>query len=180
VGGKIERGFRRRFREVLALVRPRRLDFGVELLVGRSREAAARRGIPLVRALAEVYEFTRVRVERRLRLTGACSLVAPTWDRFREAPPRFLCDGRLRGLARRLKASGYAAESVALAPVELRDRARALGAVLLTSDSTPLDAADAAEPELTVLWIPMGLTLGEQQGMALRDLGLAPRERANA
>jgi Mut7-C RNAse domain len=180
VGGKIEQGFRRRFRGVLALVRPRRLDFGVELLVGRAREAAARRGIPLARAFAEVYEFTRIRVERRLRLTGACSLVAPTWDRFREAPPRFLCDARLGGLARRLNASGYEALSLALAPGALRERARALGAVLLTSDSAPLDVEDVAEPELTVLWIPVGLTLREQQSMTLRDLGLAPREPASA
>ena len=40
--GRIEEGFRRRFRELLARVRPRRLEFGVELLIGRARERAQR------------------------------------------------------------------------------------------------------------------------------------------
>jgi uncharacterized protein len=174
VGGWIEHGFRRRFRDVLALVQPRRLEFGVELLVGRAKAAGARQGIPLVRAFAELYEFTRIRVERRLRLTGACSLVSPTWDRFRVASPRFLCDSSLGGLARWLRASGYEAESCALEPGALRERARAGGRVLLTSDSRLLDRSPLAE--LTVLWIPVSLPLGEQLRMTLRDLGLALRE----
>ncbi len=139
MGGRIEHGFRWRFREVLALVRPRRLDFGVELLVGRAKEAAVLQGIPLVRAFAEVYEFTRIRVERRLRLTGACSVVEPTWDRFRGVAPRFLCDASLGGLTRRLQASGYEAETAALAGGLLLEQAQARGMVLLTSDSALLD-----------------------------------------
>jgi uncharacterized protein with PIN domain len=176
VGGRIEHGFRRRFRDVLALVQPRRLEFGVELLVGRAKDAGARQGIPLVRAFAELYEFTRVRVERRLRLTGACSLVSPMWERFREAPPGFLCDASLGGLARWLRASGYAAEIATLAPGALCARARASGRVLLTSDSRLLDRSDVVRADPVVLWIPVSLTVGEQLRMTLRDLGLALRE----
>ena len=178
--GWIEHGFRWRFREVLALVRPRRLDFGVELLVGRAKDAAVLQGIPLVRAFAEVYEFTRIRVERRLRLTGACSVVGPTWDRFRGVAPRFLCDSSLGGLARGLHASGYEAETAAFAGGLLLEQAQARGMVLLTSDSALLDLQAANGTPLTVLWIPDGLTLDEQQGMTLRDLGLAVPEPARA
>lgn len=161
---------------MLALVQPRRLEFGVDLLVGRAKEASVREGIPLTRAFAELYEFTRIRVERRLRLTAACSLVSPTWDRFRSAPPRFLCDASLGGLARWLRASGYEAEVAVLLPTALCERARASGRVLLTSDSQVLDRSAAAQADLTVLWIPVALTLREQLRMILRDLGLALRE----
>lgn len=157
-------------------MQPRRLEFGVELLIGRAKEASARQGIPLVRAFAELYEFTRIRVERRLRLTGACSLVSPTWDRFRAMTPRFLCDASLGGLARWLRASGYEAEIATLSPLALCERARASGQVLLTSDSQGLDQSAAAHPDLTALWIPVGLDPREQLRMALRDLGLALRE----
>jgi uncharacterized protein len=156
------------------LVQPKRLEFGVELLVGRAKEAGVRQGIPPVRALAELYEFTRTRVERRLRLTGACSLVSPTWDRFRTSAPRFLCDASLGGLARWLRASGYEAETAALAPTALCERARVGERVLLTSDSGLLDRSAAAD--VTVLWIPVSLTQAEQLRMTLRDLGLALRE----
>ena len=158
---------------MLALVQPRRLEFGVDLLVGRAKDAGARQGIPLVRAFAELYEFTRIRVERRLRLTGACSLVSPTWDRFRDTPPRFLCDASLGGLARWLHASGYEAEMATLDPRALCEQAGASGRVLLTSDSRLLDRPAAGEADLTVLWIPVALTLREQLRMTLRDLGLA-------
>jgi len=151
-------------------VRPRRLEFGVELLVGRARDASVRQGIPLVRAFAELYEFTRVRVERRLRLTGACSLVVPTWDRFRTTAPRFLCDASLGGLARWLRASGYDAVTEALTqtqtqrrtrtqagteeqPLALTDRpkflcerALATGQIVLTSDSRLLDRCARTSP----------------------------------
>jgi uncharacterized protein with PIN domain len=109
-------------------------------------------------------------------LTGACSLVSPTWDRFRATAPRFLCDASLGGLARWLHASGYEAEVATLLPRALSERARASGRVLLTSDSQGLDQSAAVHPELTVLWIPVGLDPREQLRMVLRDLGLALRE----
>src|SRR5712692_4235595 len=100
---RIEHGFRRRFRELLALVQPRRLDFGVELLLERGRKRARQEGLPLARALAQVFELTRTRVQRRLALVGSCSLVRPSWERFRHERPRFLCDASLGGLARWLR-----------------------------------------------------------------------------
>jgi uncharacterized protein with PIN domain len=176
VRGRIERGFRWRFRELLALVRPRRLDFGVDLLVRRACARSAEREMPIARAFAEVYEFTRVRVERRLRVTGACSLVRPTWDRFKDAVPRFLCDLSLAGLARWLRAAGYeAAWSKAAAP-EFFGRDACLDLVLLTSDWRVLERRAAHDEGRTVLWLPSTLTPRELLPMVVRDLGLMPRE----
>jgi uncharacterized protein with PIN domain len=177
VRGRIEDGFRRRFRDLLALVRPRRLEFGVELLMRRGRRRSEQDGVPLARGLLRVYAFTRERVERRLTVTGACSLVKPPWDRFKTGePPRFLCDASLGGLARWLRAAGYAASwspgegGEALAP-----RAVAGGLVLLTSDSAVLDRGGVRDGTLTALWVPSGLSPREQLTLAMKDLGLSLR-----
>ena len=172
---RIEAGFRHRFRDLLALVSPRRLEFGVDLLVGRGRDLARREGLPLATGLAQVYEFTRVRVKRRVEVTGACAVVRPPWSLFSEArPPRFLCDPSLGGLARWLRAAGYEArvargrEAPLAAPADP-------GLVLLTSDSAVLDRP-VREGQGPVLWLPSALTMREQLAMVLRDLGLRPRE----
>jgi len=172
---RIEAGFRHRFRELLALVSPRRLEFGVELLMGRGRDLAKREGLPLATGLAQVYEFTRVRVKRRVEMTGACAVVAPPWARFSEArPPRFRCDPSLGGLARWVRAAGYEARDA-----KGREPSTAEppdpGLVLLTTDSAALDRLGRKGGGL-VLWLPSALTMREQLAMVLRDLGLRPRE----
>ena len=174
---RIEEGYRRRFRELLALVRPRRLEFGVELLMRRGRERSEREGSPLARGLARVYEETRKRVVRRVAVTGACSLEKPRWELFKDAdPPRFLCDACLGGLARWLRAAGYearaaeAADDGALVAEAQRDHL-----VLLTSDSEVMDRRVIRGGTLVALWVPTGLTLHEQLGIVLRDLGLGLR-----
>jgi uncharacterized protein with PIN domain len=173
---RIEDGYRRRFRDLLALVRPRRLEFGVDLLLRRARRKSALEGIALARALACVYEFTRVRVERRVRLMGACSLVTPAWDRFAATPPRFLCDASLGGLARWLRAAGYEARQGAAGPGDrLVQKAVGDGVVLLTSDSRLLDCRPLREGRALALWIPSAFSKREQLGMLMRDLGLRPR-----
>lgn len=176
VSGRIERGFRWRFRELLALVRPRRLDFGVELLVRRAQARRVDERVPLARAFADVYEFTRVRVERRLRVTGACSVVRPPWERFKDVVPRFLCDSSLGGLARWLRAAGYeAACSKAAAGEFFAGESRPDG-VLLTTDGEVLERRAAHDPGRTVLWLPSTLTPRELLPIVVRDLGLQSRE----
>jgi len=176
--GRIEHGFERRFRDLLALVRPRRLDFGVSLLMRRGRERSEREGVPLVRGLLRVYAFTRDRVDRRLALTGACSLVQPPWDRYKDGPPpRFLCDASLGGLARWLRAAGYAALArPATSGEALAGTAEGKGLVLLTSDSEVLDRKSARAGTLAVVWVPSTLSPREQLGLVMKDLGLRPRE----
>lgn len=170
---RIELGFRRRFRELLALVQPRRLDFGVELLLQRGRERAEQQGLPLARAMTQVFELTRTRVQRRLAVVGSCSLVQPTWERFGHEGPRFLCDASLGGLARWLRAAGYDARWSAREGGDvLVGTAHAEGLVLLSSDCHVFDRRDVQDGHPLALWIPSTLTLHEQLTMALRDLGL--------
>lgn len=170
---RIELGFRRRFRELLALVQPRRLDFGVELLLKRGRRRAEQQGLPLARALLQVFEFTRTRVQRRLALVGSCVLVRPSWERFRHERPLFLCDASLGGLARWLRAAGYDAcwsareGGDALVGTALTD-----GLVLVTSDCHVFERRSVQEDRPLALWIPSTLTPHEQLTMVLRDLGL--------
>jgi uncharacterized protein len=174
--GRLEEGFRHRFRQLLALVRPRRLEFGVELLMGRARRRSEREGQPLVQALADLYEFTRKRVVRRVELTGACSVVNPPWARFdEERPPRFMGDRSLLGLLRWLRAAGYEARQVR--PAEgLAAAAADSGLVLLTTDAGILDRRVVREEKALVLWLPSTLGLVGQLAMVLRDLGLRPRQ----
>jgi uncharacterized protein len=162
MAARIQAGWRERFRRTLAKVGPRRLAFGVDLLMRRSDELAAREGIPLAEARLRVYEFTRWRVARRLEKTGAC-VIDPAADR-----DAFACDPSLGGLARWLRAAGYAAEVMPTRDALAAARARA---VALTTDAGVLARRDAE----AVLWIPPALEPARQMGLVLRDLGLAPR-----
>lgn len=173
--GRIEEGFRRRFRELLARVRPRRLDFGVELLMRRARERAAREGLGEIDALTRLYEEVRVRVERRLKVMAACA-VSPPPPVPSEAPPPFVCDASLGGLARWLRAAGYDAAVTRRAGDVLVREARAAGGVLLTTDARLWDRKAIRDGVIPALWVPSGLDVVRQLGMVLRDLGLSLRE----
>jgi hypothetical protein len=169
---RLEAGFRRRFRDLLALVRPRRLDFGVDLLMGRGRDLAEREALPLARALARVYELTRVRVKKRVEVTGACAIVHPPWDRPRDAPaPSFLCDPGLGELARGLRAAGYEAGE-GPGPEALLAAPHDPGLVFLTADA---DFVEGPGTEGRCLWLPSALPMEEQLAMVFGDLGLPPR-----
>ena len=176
MSGRLEEGFRHRFRQLLVLVRPRRLEFGVELLMGRAQDRSRREGIPLVQALADVYEFTRQRVVRRVEVTGACAVVNPPWARFDDArPPRFVGDHSLLGLLRWLRAAGYEAREDR--PTEALEAAAGdPGLVLLTCDAGLLERRVVRDAKALVLWLPSTLGLPGQLAMVLRDLGLRPRE----
>jgi uncharacterized protein with PIN domain len=193
---RLEAGFRRRFRDLLALVRPRRLDFGVELLMGRGRDRAVRENQPLVAALTTLYLFTRQRVARRLVVTGACTLPEAPWERFRAVTPSFLCDGSLGGLARWLRAAGYETVVAGDAAVvgdaaarrgrrehrgassgdRLLEEAAAARRVLLTSEAELLDRLKVRDGVVAALWVPTGLDPTAQLGLVVADLGLGLRE----
>jgi uncharacterized protein with PIN domain len=160
----MDRGWRHRFRSVLAKVRPRRLEFGVQLLMDRSQALAAADEVPIAEAVARVYEFTRWRVQRRLEKTGMC-WAAPTDGR-----DRFACDQSLGGLARWLRAAGFEA-TIGSTPDVVA--AAGAGAIGLTADVEPFGRKDASA--LALLWVPAGLEPSRQMGLVLRDLNLAPR-----
>jgi hypothetical protein len=170
--GRIEDGFRRRFRELLARVQPRRLEFGVELLMGRARERAQRDGLSGVDAFTRLYEETRTRVVKRVKLMAACQLIPPAEPRA--TGPRFLCDGSLGGLARWLRAAGYEADVSPLAGDALVQGARGAGVVLLTTDARLWERRLIREATVEALWLPSGLDVARQLGMVLRDLELSP------
>jgi len=86
VANRLETGYRAKLRWLLAKVRPRRLDFGVDLLLRRARALSEREAVPISEALARVYEFTRWRVKKRLERTAA-------------VPPRRAAPRRLAGAA---------------------------------------------------------------------------------
>ncbi len=142
----------------------------------RAHDRSRREGIPLVQGLADVYEFTRKRVVRRIEVTGACSVVKPPWARFDDVRrPRFVGDRSLLGLLRWLRAAGYEAREGS--PAEgLEAAARDPGLVLLTTDTGLLDRRLVRQDKALVLWLPSTLGLGPQLAMVLRDLGLRPRE----
>lgn len=162
MAARIDAGWRERFRRTLAKVGPRRLAFGVDLLMRRADELAAREGVPLAEARLRVHEFTRWRVARRLEKTGAC-VVDPAAGR-----DAFACDPSLGGLARWLRAAGYRADVM---PTEHAIAAARRGAVALTTDTAALAGRDA----MALLWVPPGLAPSRQMGLVLRDLGLPAR-----
>jgi len=173
---RLEAGYREKFRTLLAKVRPRRLDFGADLLVRRAREMRIREGIPLGRALARVYEATRVRVEKRLALTAACSLSGMPLGQEPVAP-RFVCDASLGGLARWLRAAGYETLWMENAKAEeLLQRARSIGATLVTTDSRMVERSVVRKGEIQVQWIPSDLPRLAQLHMLMRDLSLKVRD----
>jgi len=175
VAERLETGYRAKFRWLLAKVRPRRLDFGVDLLLRRARALSEREGVSRPEALARVYEFTRWRVKKRLERTAACRLNGQPLNAPTE-PPRFVCDASLGGLARWLRAAGYEADAVGSKqgpPVAKAPRRRA---VLVTTDSRQAARMSVGEGEPELLWIPSSLRRVRQLGVVLRDLDLEPRE----
>lgn len=171
---RLETGYRAKLRWLLAKVRPRRLDFGVDLLVRRAHALSAKERVPLAEALARVYEFTRWRVKRRLERTAACRLNGQPLGSS-PAPPRFLCDPSLGGLARWLRAAGYEADWLRSRTQDPLAAARDRGAVLVTTDSHLADRMIGAEGDPEVLWIPSSLSRVRQLGVVMRDLDLEPR-----
>jgi uncharacterized protein with PIN domain len=173
VASRTEDGYREKFRALLARVRPKRLQFGVDLLMGRAEQLASREGVPLAEALARLYEFTRWRVQRRLDVTGACSMEADA----AAGVPRFLCDGSLGGLARWLRAAGYEAEWLRDSAGDgLLAEAAARGSVLLTTDSQLWDRRAIRDGRVRAQWISCHLDPADQAGVVLRDLRLQLRE----
>jgi uncharacterized protein len=171
---RLQTGYRAKFRWLLAKVRPRRLDFGVDLLMGRARDLSEREAVTPGESLARVYEFTRWRVKKRLERTVACRLDGRPLGTDTE-PPRFVCDASLGGLARWLRAAGY--EASAVPPQGGGARAEAQRpAVFVTTDSRQAARMGTAEGQPELLWIPSNLSRVRQLGVVLRDLDLEPRE----
>jgi uncharacterized protein with PIN domain len=178
VDGRIEHGFRARFRALAVWIGRPNSAVEAHRLVGEAMAAGASAGIPTARALATIWLRELIAAKRawtgRARGVGG----APPWARFDEAkPPRFLCDPSLGGLARWLRAAGYEARQDSEVPGHrLPDEALRRGLVLLTTQAEVLDRRIVADGSLVVVWVPSALTMGEQLHAAAVELGLTLRE----
>ena len=175
--GRIEAGFRHRFRALLGLEGAGDLEARVEDVLREGRERAAREGLPLGRALAGIHEERLIEVRRRLAAVDDPKQTLP-WRRFsKEEAPSFLCDPSLGGLARWLRAAGYEAlVDEAVPGHRLPDEALGQGRVLLTTEAEVLLRRIVLDGSVTVVWVPSALRMAEQLRMVMLDLGLEPRE----
>jgi uncharacterized protein with PIN domain len=177
VDGRIEHGFRARFRALAQWTGGGSADVEADRLLVEAT-AETRAGVSPARSLAAVWlrEITAARRAGIERPRG--SVGAPPWARFVGAnPPRFLCDPSLGGLARWLRAAGYEARPAPGVPGHrLPDEALRRGLVLLTSEAEALDRRIVAGGSLVVVWVPSALTMGEQLHLAAVELGLTLRE----
>jgi len=168
VEGRIEHGFRARFRALASLLGRPDPKAEAERMIEEARVMASH-GATHARALAALW--SREASEARKASCGRAEMGEP------EHPPRFLCDPSLAGLARWLRAAGFEAAVVAgVAGHRLPDEALRLGRLLLTTDAEVLDRRIVADGSLVVVWVPSALTMSEQLRMVALDLGLTLRE----
>ena len=176
--GRIEHGFRARFRALVLWSGGEDAEVEAGRLVSEAIAAAASETTPPARALAAAWlrEVTAAKRSWIGRAKGGSS--GPPWAGFDEAnPPRFLCDPSLGGLARWLRAAGYEARPAPGVPGHrLPDEALRRGLVLLTSEAEVLDRRIVADGSLVVVWVPSALTMAEQLHLAAVELGLTLRE----
>jgi hypothetical protein len=177
VDGRIEHGFRARFR-ALAEISGEEWGTCVARVVSEARGRAMREEIPLARTLTESWFVSLEAATKAWAARPRGDGSAPPWARFDETqPPRFLCDPSLAGLARWLRAAGYEAFLAPDVPGHrLPDEALRQGLVLLTTEAEVLDRRIVADGSLVVVWLPSALTMAEQLHMAALELGLTLRE----
>ncbi len=95
---------------------------------------------------------------------------------MRQTTPEFYCDAMLGGLARWLRAAGYdAAFEYGIDDRELVGRARASGAVLLSSDGPMFQRNVIKDGSVRALFVPRGMTKLQQLAHVLDRLGLPVR-----
>jgi len=178
VDGRIEHGFRARFRALVGWTGSEDAVVEADRLVSEATAAAASEGTSPAHALARVW-LRELAAAKSGRVEGSrASASGAPWVRFDEANlPRFLCDPSLGGLARWLRAAGYEARLAPGVPGHrLPDEALRRGLVLLTSEAEVLDRRIVADGSLVVVWVPSALTMAEQLHLAAVELGLTLRE----
>jgi len=159
---RIGKAYETRFRWLLQKVRARKLDRGVEWLVGKARRLSADQAITLSEGLSRVYEDLAARPP------------------FREAntsfSDQFFCDAGLGGLARWLRAAGYDALWVpGIDDDELLRDARKLGTTILTTDSMLMERRVLRDRIIPAFWLPPTLVIAEQLKLVFREFNLRLR-----
>jgi hypothetical protein len=161
---RIRKAYQARFRALLQAAGARRLEQGVEWLVGKAQRVSLREGIPLANALTQVYGQLSAR---------------PRFQCVRSAPPaiRFFCDAGLGGLARWLRAAGYdALWEEGIDDDELLRQGVKHSAVILTTDSMLMERRVLRDGVIPALWMPPSLTIAGQLLLVFREFALAVRD----
>jgi uncharacterized protein len=160
---RIRRGYEDRFRGLLRKARARRLEQGVQWLLAKARRVQAHDDLPLADALAQVYE--RLATRREFQNIGAAAQSI-----------HFLCDAGLGGLARWLRAAGYAAVwEPDIDDGKLLQEARRLGATILTTDAMLMERRLLRDRIVPAFWLPPTLSIAEQLALVFREFGLVAR-----
>jgi len=161
---RIRKAYEARFRALLEAAGARRVQQGVEWLVGKAQRASLREGISLANALTQVYE----QLSARPRFRGG---------RAAPAAVLFFCDAGLGGLARWLRAAGYdALWEAGIDDDELLRQGVKHSAVILTTDSMLMERRVLRDGVIPALWMPPSLTIAEQLLLVFREFALAVRD----
>jgi len=175
VDGRIEHGFRARFRALAEITGGEAGSF-VARIVSEARGLSMREETPLARTLADAWVRELEAAKKAWAARPAVGVPPPPWARFDETW-RFLCDPSLAGLARWLRAAGYEASPAPGVPGHrLPDEALRRGLVLLTTEAEVLDRRIVADGTLVAVWVPSVLTMSEQLHLVALELGLTLRE----
>jgi len=179
---RIGKVYETRFRALLHDLNGRRPEQGVQWLLKRAQQLSERQGISPTRAMAQVHERLRERVEvvanrrNRSELGGSPSALR-NQDWIGNSPRRFLCDAGLGGLARRLRTAGYEAIWIPdIDDAELVRQAPRLDATILTTDSLLMERGVLRDGIIPGFWLPPTLTMEEQLTLVFREFRLVVRQ----
>ncbi len=170
---RIRKAYEAGYETLLRQANARRAEAGVRRLLEVAQRLQSREGISEAEALLRIYQrIARQPYFRRRRswlgLRGAASS-----DRDGLEAPRFYCDSGLGGLARWLWACGYQAWWQAhIEDSELLQRARSLGAIVLTTDSMLLERRLVRERIVPTFWLPPILRIPAQLELVFGEFGL--------
>jgi uncharacterized protein len=167
---RIGKAYEARFRALLLRLRARKLEAGVQWLLRKAGRVAVRTTEEYPRALSQTYERLRWQVRSWERRQHSGDLVEG-------APPRFLCDAGLGGLARWLRAAGYEAFWFPdIDDAELLRRASSSNVIVLTTDSLMMERGVLRDGSIPSFWLPPVLKKEEQLALVLREFDLPPRD----
>ncbi|MDB6035607.1 MAG: hypothetical protein JWM16_5945 [Verrucomicrobiales bacterium] len=174
--GRIQNGYEVKMRALLTRVRPRRLEAGVQNLLGKAQRLQEETGLPEPHALEKVYH----QLQHQLNRWGQVKELAQQTVSFRDAlPPEpfFLCDSGLGGLTRWLRAAGYEADWIPdVDDSVLIQEAQRREAILVTTDSMMMERRILRDGIVPALWVPPAFKMHEQLALVLRELRLPLRQ----
>jgi uncharacterized protein with PIN domain len=161
---RILKAYRTRFYQLLRQVGARRVDKGVEWLVGKASALSACEKLSHAGALTRITE--ELESKPRFRSPNRQALRKP-------ADISFFCDAGLGGLARWLRAAGYQAYWEQDIPDNLLlKKAAEKRAAILTTDSMLMERRVLRDRVIAAFWLPPTLSIAEQLEKVFREFGL--------